>query len=299
MAALALAAVVSLAACGESTPDAAPADVPAEKRDRDGSDRPPATRPQVPKPPTFRVRYGDDFVDLRPWTYCYANICADGFPPANPPDVGSPEQVVIEFPLAGWSVRADFEVAGKTCGRRFPAETEEVAPGRFVLRPAGYAGEYDVTLSGRGPGGDAYTTFRWTTPTDGPLPTPSSYVSIIAGHDGAIGSYGIELSVSQLAEKPERADATITVTAADGDALTIAPRLDQSACGADGSLYWEGSRAQGEQAAGLGPAPFTYDVELVLDGRTYEAHATWPDDAIPVLAPAVRLHFSPDLPALH
>jgi predicted small lipoprotein YifL len=232
-----LLAIVSLAGCGESTPDARPADVPADKSDRNGSDGPPNTGPQdFAEPPNFRVRYGDDFVDLRPWTYCYANTCADGFPPTNPPDVGSPEQVIIEFPLAGWSVRADFDVVGKSCGRTFPAKTEEVAPGRFVLRPAGYAGEYDVTLSGRGPGGDAYTTFRWTTPTDGPLPTPSSYASIIAGHDGAIGSYGIELSVSQLAETPERADATITVTAADGDALTIAPRLEHSACRTDGSL---------------------------------------------------------------
>jgi hypothetical protein len=176
MAALVLLAAAGLVACSEPTPDAAPTDVPGGKSDRNGSDRLPATRAQrFPAPPNVRIEYGDVVLDLLPWTYCYANACADGLPPTNPPDVGSPEQVVISFPLEDWRIRADFEPVAGRCGPRFPATVEQIEPGRFVLRPSGHAGEYDVMLSARGygpDGGDLYTTFRWTTPTDGPLPSP-------------------------------------------------------------------------------------------------------------------------------
>jgi hypothetical protein len=157
MAALVLLATAGLTACGESTPDVTSPD-------------------DFPEPPHVRVVYGDDFVDLRAWTYCYENGCADGTAPANPPDVGNPDQVVIEFPLEDWTFRAAFEAVGERC-RPVAARLEQVEPGRFVLRPVGYAGEYDVMLSGRGHGpddGDLFTTFRWTTPTDGPLPSPST-----------------------------------------------------------------------------------------------------------------------------
>jgi hypothetical protein len=159
MAALVLLATVGTATCGESTSDA-------------------TSQQDFPQPPDVRVRYGHDYVDLRPWTYCYANACADGVPPVNPPDVGSPEEVIIEFALEDWTIRADFEPVERRCGPSVPAKPEQIEPGRHVLRPAGHAGEYDVTLSGRGygpDGGDMYTTFRWTTPTDGPLPSPSAH----------------------------------------------------------------------------------------------------------------------------
>ena len=249
------------------------------------------------RPPDMRLHYGDQSVDLRPWTYCYVSACVDGAPPRNPPDVGSPEQVVVEFPLEGWRLRADFEASGERCARTFSSPLEEIEPGRFLLTPAGYAGEYDVTLSGRGPGSDAFTSFHWTTPSDGPLPTPSAYVGIIADNDGAVTSYGVEMQVDQLATAPKQVDAIITVTSADGDALTFSPRLTDD-CRADGQLYWDGPDAQGEAAANLGPAPFTYDVALTLDGRRYDGTATWPDDVIRGLAPYARLDFSPSLPAL-
>ncbi|HKE71663.1 MAG TPA: hypothetical protein VKB55_20570 [Nocardioidaceae bacterium] len=249
-------------------------------------------------PPDMRVHYGDQSIDLRPWTFCYLSTCADGAPPRKLPDVGSPEQVVVEFPLEGWRLRADFEATGKPCPRSFPTGLEEIEPGRFLLMPAGYAGEYDVTLTARGPDGDAFTSFHWTTPSDGPLPTPSAWVGIIADNDGAVTSYGVEMQVRQLAVGPEDADASITVTAADGDSLTFSPRLTDD-CSGDGELYWDGPDAKGKEAARLGPAPFTYDVALTLDGQTYDASATWPDDVIGGFAPAARLDFSPALPALN
>jgi hypothetical protein len=298
----------SAAACGEETGRADPADAdPAASTSADPSDSRPG-RPakptgenhadDLPAPPAVRVSYGDEHVDLRAWTYCFISLCADGIPPAKPPNVGSPDQVTVEFPLEGWTFKASFQPAGQPCARYFPAKLDEIEPGVFMLRPAGYDGKYDVILTGRGPEGDAFVTFRWRTPSDGPLPSPSSYVGIIAPHDHGPGSYGVEMQASQLAETPDRIDSTITVTAANGESMTFSPRLTRSRCEAEGWLYWDGPTAKGEEAAALGPAPFAYDVELILDGRTYVAHATWPDDVIRGLSPYVRLNFSPDLPAL-
>jgi hypothetical protein len=117
-------------------------------------------------PPPVTVRYGDRSLDLRAWTYCFGNVCADGFPPAPPPDVGSPQAVVIEFPRDGWSFTATFVPAANECVRAERVRLDPTPDGRFVLMPVGEADTYDVTLFGKGDG-DLVVTFRWTTPRDG------------------------------------------------------------------------------------------------------------------------------------
>ncbi len=169
--------------------------------------------------------------------------------------------------------------------------------GRFVLRPAGYADTYDVTLFGRGDG-DLFTTFRWTTPTDGPLPKPKARLAVLAGHDGQVDSYGVELQVTNLSRTPRAASATITVRASQGDALTFKAKLSRGRCFPEGTLYWDGPDDKGLAAADLGHGPFRYRVKLILDGRRYVASATWPDDEIKGNEPSVRLDFIPSLPAL-
>jgi hypothetical protein len=275
------------------------------------------------------VHDGDESIALRPWTWCYRSTCVDGAPPQNPREVGSPKQIVVEYPLDRWRFTASFEPTGEPCPRNFPEQLEETEPGRFVLdpagyadeaasercartfsagldeiepgrfllTPAGYADEYDVTLTGRGPGGDAFASFRWTTPYDGPLPSPSAQLGIVTRIDGTVDSYGVEMWVEQLSSPLDEVDATITVTAADGESMTFAPRLTDG-CRADGDLFWEGPKARGKQAAKLGPAPLTYDVRVVLDGRTYHGSAMWPDDVFDSFHGYVALDFSPALPAL-
>jgi hypothetical protein len=64
-------------------------------------------------------------------------------------------------------------------------------------------------------------------------------------------------------------------------------------------VYWDGPDDQGlAAAAALGDGPFTYEVELVLEGTRYVATATWPADEIAGNEPSVALHFTPGLPAL-
>jgi hypothetical protein len=248
-------------------------------------------------PPPVTVRFFDESVDLQAWTYCYRTVCADGSPPAEPHDVGNPEEVVVEFPLGGWSFTASFRPAGDECGREQEVPLEAAGDGRFVLRPAGYAGTYDVTLFGRGDG-DLFTTFRWTTPSDGALPTPQARLAVLADHDGRPDSYGVELEVTNLARTPKQASARITVEAEDGDAVTFNATRSETRCLPEGSLYWDGPDEKGLAAAALGAGPFTYRVELVLDDARFFATATWPADEIVGNEPSVALQFTPNLPGL-
>src|ERR687898_178041 len=95
----------------------------------------------------------------------------------NPPDVGSPEEIIVEYPLPGWSFTASFRPSDDDCGRVQEVPLEPAGGGAFVLRPAGNAGTYDVTLFGRGDG-DLFATFRWTTITDGPRPKPEARLAV-------------------------------------------------------------------------------------------------------------------------
>jgi hypothetical protein len=295
-----LACVLLLAGCGGEAPDGEVVAEP-ERASPPATTTATATEPAAPPesdaPPPVTVRYFDDSVALEAWTFCYRNLCADGSPPAHPSDVGSPEEVIVEFPLPGWSFTASFQPAGKQCGRIQEAPLEPVGDGRFRLRPAGYAGAYDVTLFGRGDG-DLFTTFRWTTPVEGPLPTPQARLAVLANHDGRPDSYGVELELTNLARTPRQASARITVRAADGDAVAFDATRSDLHCLPEGTVYWDGPDDRGLEAAALGKGPFRYEVELVLDGSRYFAEAAWPADEIVGNEPSVALEFTPGLPRL-
>ena len=299
-----LALTVLLAACAQRAPDESAAQSP-EPSTSAASSQPASpltpTEPIEPggleAPPPVTITYFDQSVELHAWTYCYKSGCADGSPPGHPHDVGDPEEIGVEFPLPGWSFEASFTPAGEKCGRVQEVPLETAGEGTFVLRPAGYAGTYDVTLFGRGDG-DLFTTFRWTTKTDGTLPNPTARLAVLADHDGSVDSYGVEMEVKNLAEMPRSAEATITVVAANGRSLTFEAEQARRGCFPEGTLYWDRPDEKGREAADLGAGPFTYSVDLVLDGDRYTAEATWPADEIRGNEPSVRLNFSPPLPAL-
>jgi hypothetical protein len=252
--------------------------------------------PSFSGPPPVIVRGDGVTHELRAWTFCYAVMCADGSPPQDPPDIGTTDAVEIEFPLTGWTFDATFEPAAQACPRKHTVDTEPTGPTTHLLRPAGHADTYDVTLAGWGDG-DLFVTFRWTTTSDGPMPVPAARLAVLADHDGVVDSYGVELELSNLAETPDEALAEITVTAANGDSITFEATRTPD-CWAEGLVYWDGPDIAGLDAAELGPGPFTYDVTVTLDGVEYVAHATWPDDQIDGNEPSVALEFTPRLPAL-
>ena len=254
----------------------------------------------ITRPPGVTVASNATTLDLEAWTFCFANGCADGFPPDPLPSVGADDELEVRFPLEGWGFQADFQRAGDPCARHQYVDLEQTGPTSFVLRPAGPAGTYAVTLFGRGDG-DLFVTFEWKTTSDGPLPKPEAQLAVLADHDGRIDSYGVELSITNLARSPTSATASITVTAANGNSLSFDAihRSSGPECPAvEGSLYWDGPDDQGLAAAALGPAPFTYDVLVTLDGIEHSAAAKWPSDQIPGNEPSVALDFTPALPAL-
>jgi hypothetical protein len=249
-------------------------------------------------PPPVDIAYDGGSASLDPWTYCYGNGCADGAPPDHPHFVGSPPEVWVSYPLDGWTFTAEFKPAGQDCGRWQSTDLEPGADGAWVVHPVGYAGTYDVTLAGRNPDeGDAFTTFRWTTPADGELPEPTARVAVLADHDGTLDSYGVELDLTNLAETPRAADATIEVRDTSGGTVTLVPRR-QTGCQPEGSVSWLLDETAAQEATTLTGDTFTYTVSVRLDGVEHVATATWPDEEMPDYGPSVALEFSPPLPAL-
>jgi hypothetical protein len=202
------------------------------------------------------------------------------------------------LPTPRLDVRRLLLTGRRKCGRVQQVPLEDTGEGGFLLRPAGYADAYDVTLFGDGDG-SLSVTFRWITPEDGPLPEPEARAAILTASSALDdGSFGVELAIDNLAETPEQASATITVAADNGKSLTFEAEQARQPCQREGSLYWDGPDVQGREAVRLGKPPFHYTVELVLDGKRYVAEATWPNDEIKGNEPSVRLDLRPPLPAL-
>lgn len=307
----ALTAVLLLAAgCGTTPPTAEPespatepsADTPPQAEEPEAPGKPEVeglrggSGPTLDEPPEVTVRSDTRTLNLDAYSYCYGNVCADGFPTEAPADIGEASEVLIGFPERGWAFQATFEQVGERCARQQTVELEAVDDDSWVLQPHGPTGTYDVTLFGRGEG-DLATVFRWTTPSDGPLTTPAARLALVAGDAGRPDSYGVELVLENLAQTPDDATATITTTAANGETFAFTPARADGRCWAEGTVYWDGPDAAGRRAADLGPAPFTYRVGVVLDGQRHVATATWPGDEIEGNEPSVALTFEPALPA--
>ncbi len=285
----------------QSTPE--PSDT-GKSEERSGSD-------EMQRPPAVTVRGGNLESSLEAWTACWSeapsistgsirpsSICFDGRPPKVLPDIGSPSDVVVEFPVPGWEFSATVQPVGKECGRRQTEVLEPAGDTAHRLQPIGIAGDYEVTLFGRGPEGDLFVTFRWQTTTDGVLPVPAATASILADGDGPPRSYGVELSVRNLESTPQSASAEVQVMAANGNIHTIELTRADVNCSV-GRMYFTAPLSEGLAAARLGPAPFTYHVTMELDGQTYRGAGVWPDGQIdPECKPCVRLTFDPPLPAL-
>ena len=122
---------------------------------------------------------------------------------------------------------------------------------------------------------------------------------MLAGHDGELDSYGVEIGVERP-RRPSRSDATasVTVTSSEGRAVTLEPRRRDKDCYAEGSLYFTAPDDEGRRATELGAGPFTYDVELVLDGTTYHGLGEWPTGRDRGQRPARPAHLDAGAPGV-
>lgn len=272
------------AACGDVVP---------------GSGTDPGARPDhgFGDPPPLTLRLPDGDAPLEPWTYCLEDGCSDGWrgEPAQVMSVGSPRAVDFTFPWEGWQFEATFLEGDGPCTRQVTMPVERTGARSFRISPVGPADSWIVDVFGRGPEGDVITSFRWRTPREGAYPDEASgSLGVLAEHDGRLDSYGVELSVQDLARTPREATAEVEVIAEDGRRVTIVPRRQQ--CHSAGSVGFTAPDDVGRRAAGLPGDRFEYVVRLALDGTTYTGTGTWPDDTDEEITPSVPLEWSPALP---
>lgn len=280
-----------------------PTDAPSEPTDTATSD--PNGSPIADVPPDWDptdappvvLQLGGRSVALPPWTYCYGNACADGFPQPPFADVSDRDVVPFSFPLKGWHFTATFTpLSQDRCERAIAQPVASTGDYTFAVAPAGSPGSYQVDLFGRGPEGDVSSTFRWDTTTTGAFAKPTGYAAVVTGHDGELDSYGVEVNLDDLATTPHNATAVVTVTAANGESKIIGPLQQEKGCFYAGHLSFSAPNSVGQEAAALGPAPLTYRVELTFDGANYVGTAVWPRDERPDEAPYTDLTFDPPLP---
>ena len=231
-------------------------------------------------PPVFLQLDGES-VTLDPWTSCYENGCADGFP--KPPfyDVGNRSVVPFSFPDEGWDFQATFRPTGTApvdCGRALSVSVRKTGRYTFEIPAVGPPGAYDVELFGNGPSGDAVTTFRWDTTSAGVLPEPHATASVLVEDDGQLTSWGVSVELHDVANLPDSVTATVVVTSKDGRSVRLGPYRDTIRCPAAGDVYVLGPERDGQRAAELGDGPWTYRVELELGDREYTGTGVWPDD---------------------
>lgn len=249
-------------------------------------------------PPQFHVMTADGQVDLRPWTICGPNYCADGFPDdKNLVDVGRVDHIDFGFDLSGWEFRSiTFRELGTDCPRAISVDATKTGERTFQIDPAGPAGRWAVDIFGRGPTGDAVTTVEWTTTETGTLGPPARGVAaVLADVDPGLSSYGVELSLNHLDAWYPDASATVEVISDTGGSVTIPLRLN-GRCGYEGDMFFTAAQEAGMAATRIGSEPFRYVARVELGGTTYVGTGTWPDDLIRGYHPNIRLRWTPALP---
>lgn len=117
--------------------------------------------------PEFVVSGSGPDVVLTPWTYCVPGVCADGAPPADPPDIGATSTVTISVTRPGWALSATLREPGARCEAVYVAAVTRIDESQWRIGPSGPAGTYDVDLAGTRQSADASATFRWTATDSG------------------------------------------------------------------------------------------------------------------------------------
>ena len=107
--------------------------------------------------PPLTLMLANRMVVMAPWSYCYGNACIDGMRPEGLDHVGSPDVVRFSFPEPGWTFEVTFKESGDECGRSITVPAESTDDDTFEVPAAGPAGDWEVDLFGRGPGGDVTT----------------------------------------------------------------------------------------------------------------------------------------------
>jgi hypothetical protein len=213
------------------------------------------------------------------------------------PDLGTRDVIEFRFAKPGWEFWAVFRNPDQDCG---PATTVQAIPTGdrwFRLDPAGAAGQYDVSLSGSGPGGLSATRFLWTTTSNGQIDPPLGTVGLFANSRG-VGSFALEVVIDDLPFQPDTSElssvAEVVVTGANGSQRTLrTPLIPQSLDCVNGHyFYYQGE--WDDDFSTLGGSPFDLEITLSIRGTTYIGHANW--RKIKGEASMAPISFTPPLP---
>ena len=227
---------------------------------------------------------------------CWDNGCSDAVAPkaADLPTVGTSTTLDAAFPLSGnWGVSISEGIGFGGCGH-YPVRVEADGAGHLELIPSGPAGERAAYYFVYAGSGDTSGWWRWTVPPrDG---MPLSWVHLNQNSPSSGGMTDLNLVLDDAAVDGE-VSAEITVEASDGAVATFAlPEVDQH-CPDDHFVELAiPSDTPEPKIDGLGPTPYTYNVSLDLNGKTYIGTGTWSGEGTEHGGDA-PLTFEPPLPA--
>jgi hypothetical protein len=229
-------------------------------------------------------------------SYCWGNTCADAAAPEASalPSIGHVATLNALFPLAGnWSVSTSDGTRSRGCGH-YPVRVDADSAGHLKLTPSGPSGERVARYFVYAGGGDTSGWWRWTVPPrDG---QPEAWVNVKQNSPSSGGMTDLTVVVDDAGVDGE-VSAQIRVEAADGAAATFAmPDVDQH-CPDDGFVELAIPDDTPEpEIDGLGPTPYTYDVSLDIEGRSYTGAGTSSGQGTEYGGDAA-LTFEPALPA--
>lgn len=132
-------------------------------------------------PPPLTLLRPEGKVGLPAYAWCYfsdsgVSGCADGAPPAHPPQTSATSPLIFTFPLKGWAFTASFRRPGPhtECERSIQADVVAQSDGTFIVPAIVPAGRWEVQISGNADGGGSLATaLGWITSADSKTTPPA------------------------------------------------------------------------------------------------------------------------------
>jgi hypothetical protein len=249
-------------------------------------------------PGAFIIRYADSELRLAPTNWRLGSESSENIKDTPPPIVGADELYVFS-PVAGWFIYFD-QYTGRsplTCdGIAFVPEVEDLGDGWSVIRPGGPDGTYSLKIlaasgPGGGPNGEMTGLIMWNVSNGTPLPPPSATISILRDDEGTLDAWDVTVSVANLEPPTENVSALVTVTSVEGRSIIFRPEPTGGCTHGYLSLTLGLNDVEAQEVIALGSAPYTYAVDLVIEGATFVGTAQYtegPND--------VSLKFATPLP---
>ena len=98
------------------------------------------TSEEYPGPPHTIVTGGDKRLVLRPWTFCFGGLCADGSPPDEPLDIGTADSVHVQFAEPGLELHRGLQSCRCRLSPIVACDPDARGPQRLPVGPARPAG---------------------------------------------------------------------------------------------------------------------------------------------------------------